>query len=424
MNYKRRLVFLARMAAALLLPGAAGCATHSTSSPPEPSSPLAGWTTTRGGDEGRVITVDTLAADGPGSLAAAIAAEGPRKVVFKVAGVIDLSGRSLRVRQPHLTIAGETAPSPGITLIRGGVGISTHDVVIRHLRVRPGEAGRGKGSGWDVDGIATSGGAHDVVIDHCSVSWSTDENLTASGPRFQGKSIEEWRRNTSHRITFSHCLIAEGLRLSTHSKGTPHSMGSLIHDNTSDIAIVGNLYISNGARNPLFKGGARGAVVNNLIHNPGGSAISFGLVPVEWEGHDWVRGAMVIVGNVTRKGPDTPAQLNAIRFGSVWGVAECDAFIKDNLLFDADGKPLPLKPAGDYRALPEAPFWPPRLQARPSGEVAAWVLANVGARPWDRDVVDRRLVEEARAGKGKIIDSEREVGGYEILTAGNARPQQ
>ena len=60
------------------------------------------------------------------------------------------------------------------------------------------------------------------------------------------------------------------------------------------IAIIGNLYHSNNARNPLFKGGARGIVANNLICNPGGSAITYGLVPEEWEGHEWQRGQMAI----------------------------------------------------------------------------------------------------------------------------------
>ncbi len=393
---------------------------------PAPWAPPPGWTATRGGDDGRVVSVTTLAAAGPGSLAAALAAEGPRKIVFTVGGVIDLDGATLRVRTPHVTIAGETAPSPGITLIRGGMGIGTHDVIVRHLRIRPGEAGRAKKSGWEIDGLATGGGARDVIIDHCSISWATDENLSASGDRFGGATPEDWRRSTSHRITFHRCLIAEGLRHSTHAKGG-HSMGSLVHDNTSDIAIIGNLYLSNNARNPLFKGGARGIVVNNLIHNPGSSAISFGLVPEEWAGHAWERGQMSIVGNVIRRGPSTPGGLAPIRFGSNWGAPECDAYLHDNLYFDRNGRPLPLSLAvearkglersGEFRLVTEPPLWPKGFTAAPASAVVAAVLADVGARPWDRDAVDRRLVEEARTGGGKIIDGENEVGGYATLRA-------
>jgi hypothetical protein len=187
--------------------------------------------------------VTTLAADGPGSFAQAIRVSEPRIVVFEVGGVIDLDGRILAIEDPYLTIAGQTAPSPGITLIRGGLQVRTHDVVIRHIRIRPGEAGHAKSSGWEPDALATSS-AYDVIVDHCSFSWATDENLSASGPRFDGDSPDKWRRGTSHRITFSNNIIAEGLSHSTHSKGE-HSKGSLIHDNADKIAIVGNLFTSN-----------------------------------------------------------------------------------------------------------------------------------------------------------------------------------
>ena len=414
-----------RFAAALFAATALFAARTPAATAPAATSPASaaawqlppGWTSTKGGTGGKTLRVTTLAARGPGSLAAALAAEGPRVVEFAVAGSIDLGGRSLRVTSPHLTIAGESAPTPGITIVNGGLDLNTHDVIVRHLRIRPGAGTRAKKSGWEVDGLATGGGAHDVIVDHCSISWSTDENLSASGPRFNGATPDEWRRHTSHRITFSHCIVGEGLHDSTHAKG-PHSMGSLIHDNASEIAILGNLYISNNARNPLFKGGARGAVINNLLHNPGSRFVTYGLVAQEWEGHPWERGAMVVVGNVARRGPST---ITSVAFVESRG--PCDFHLHDNLYYDATGAPLPAnanlcdvagKPAGtggpqDPRLLERAPFWPPRLQARPAAETAAWVLANAGARPWDRDATDRRLVEEARTGRGKIIHHESEV---------------
>jgi hypothetical protein len=378
-----------------------------------------GWTETRGGAGGKVLRVSTLAASGPGSLAAAVAAAGPRVIEFDVAGQIDLGGKSLYVREPYVTIAGETGPSPGITLVNGGINVSAHDVILRHIRVRPGAGQRAKQSGWEVDSFSTIG-AHDVIVDHCSMTWSTDENLSASGPRFDGATPDEWRQHTSHRITFSHCIAGEGLHDSTHIKG-PHSMGSLIHDNATDIAIIGNLYISNNARNPLFKGGARGAVVNNLIQNPGNRIATYGLVPKEWEGHEWQRGVMVVVGNVARKGQNTARDVALLE-----GRGPVDAYLKDNLYFDAAGQPLPAtanlldplgKPPGqdpknDPRLVATPPLWPPRLTARSAAETKAWVLANAGARPWERDGIDRRLIEEARNGGGKIIHFESEVGGH------------
>lgn len=388
--------------------------------------PPPGWTKTRGGEDGRVIRVTTLAAGGAGSFADALAAEGARTIVFDVGGIIDLAGHSLKLANSQVTIAGETAPSPGITLIRGGLGITAHDVILRHLRVRVGEAGHPKHSGWEVDGIATNA-AHDVIVDHCSISWATDENLSASGPRFNGKTPDEWRANTSHRITFYQCIVGEGLNNSTHGKPGLHSMGSLIHDNTSDIAIVGNLYTSNGGRNPLFKGGSRGVVVNNLIFNTG-AGVTYGLVPQEWAGHEWVRGQIAVVGNVIRRGPSSPAAPAPFRAGSPFAAPECDAYLKDNLCLDQDGRPMPtqlavyarqgLEKAGEFRLVDQPFSWPKDLEAKAARDTAEWVLANAGARPWDRDAVDQRLVEGARTGRGKIIDSEAEVGGYESLTRG------
>ena len=98
----------------------------------------------------------------------------------------------------------------------------------------------------------------------------------------------------------------------------------------------------------------------------------------------------------------------------------------DNLLLDRNGRPLSIdleftnqfaitsaiSAPGEFTVLSEPPFWPPGLKARPASETADWVLAEAGARPWDRDAVDRRLIDEARAGGGKIINSENEVGGY------------
>lgn len=399
--------------------GCLSAASVAASALPPPWETPPGWTETRGGSDGSRIRVTTLAAAGAGSLAEALAKEGPRTIEFAVAGVIDLAGHSLRISRPFVTIAGETAPSPGITLINGGMSVTTNDVIVRHIRIRPGAGSRARKSGWEVDGLATGGGARDVIVDHCTFMWATDENLSASGPRFQGATLAEWRANTSHRVTFSHNLIGEGLNESTHSKGS-HSKGSLIHDNATEIAIVGNLYISNDDRNPFFKGGAQGAVVNNLIHNPGTRVMQYALNAGEWAGHAWERGRMVVVGNVARKGPSTAA---AIAFLEALGPLE--VHLRDNVFLDATGAALPIQvqrrgkdrqliayESGQELQIAGAPmFWPPRLTAKPAGETTEWVLATAGARPWDRDVTDRRLIAEARSGQGKIIDFESEVAG-------------
>ena len=373
-----------------------------------------GWAAhTPGGRGGRIIAVTTLAAEGAGSLREALEADEPRIIVFEVGGVIDLDRRTLRIQSPFVTIAGQTAPSPGVTLIEGGIDIATHDVIVQHLRVRPGEAGQAKGSGWGEDAISTQAGAHDVIVDHCSLTWATDENLSASGPRFTGQTPAEWRRGTSHRITFSHNILAEGLADSTHAK-FEHSKGSLIHDNITDILIYGNLYAHNFERSPLFKGGVHGTIVNNFIYNPGARALHYNLQPLEWGDVPFERGRMTAVGNVLRAGPST---LDDIAFLMLGGAGDLDYHGRDNVAVDRLGRPLPM--FGRYTTSAarivehSQPLdWPEGLQALPAVEVETWVLANAGARPWDRDPHDVRILADVTEGRGKIIDNETEVGGY------------
>ena len=360
---------------------------------------------TKGGRGGKILKVTNLDRSGPGSFAEALQTPGRRIIVFEVAGIIDLDGESLIIREPFLTIAGQTAPDPGITLIKGGMRVAAHDVIIQHIRIRPGEAGRAKKSGWEVDGLATEGGAYDVVIDHVSTSWATDENLSSSGPRFEGDSLEEWRDATSHRITISHCIIAEGLSNSTHGKGE-HSKGTLIHDNATDIAVIGNLYAHNNDRHPLVKGGACAVIANNLIYDPGKKIMSYALVEGEWGDHPRVTGVMVMVGNYVQCGPDSMKDLSFVTFRG-----PCEAYLDDNTALGVDGVVLP-QISGECTLLDRIPFWPAGYTALPADQVQDYVLRTAGARPWARDEVDERIIREVKDGTGKIIDSEQEVGGY------------
>ncbi|TNE63995.1 MAG: pectate lyase [Alphaproteobacteria bacterium] len=376
-----------------------------------------GWAkNTPGGRGGQIIRVTTLAPHGPGSLTEALAAKGPRIVVFEVGGVIDLGATEFKISEPFLTIAGQTAPSPGITIIKGGLTIATHDVIVQHLRIRPGEGGYPKRSGHDIDAITTTAGAWNVIVDHNSLTWATDENLSASGPRFTGDTPEEWRKGTSHAITFSHNLIAEGLSHSTHAKGE-HSKGSLIHDNVSDILIYANLYAHNFERNPLFKGGVHGAIVNNFIYNPGQRGVHYNLQGLEWGAVPPQDGRMTAVGNVLRAGPSTPTVSSFLMLG---GNGDLRYHGRDNIAVDRIGQPLPEighYETGPARIIPsKKPLdWPEGLNAKPAEDVEAWVLATVGARPWDRDQNDVRVLADVAEGRGTIIDSEQEVGGYPVM---------
>ncbi len=367
-----------------------------------------GWAQgTVGGRGGRILRVRNLNAAGPGSLREALAGTGARTVVFEAGGVIDLQGQSLRIDQPFVTVAGQTAPAPGITLIKGGIGIAAHQVIVQHLMIRPGDDGRPPRSGGDHDGIATHAGAHHVIVDHCSLSWATDENLSVGGPRFQGSNPDAWRAATSHAITYSYNLVYEGLSHSVHPKGE-HSKGTLVHDNASGILLVGNLYASNRERNALFKGGAQAAMVNNLIYNPGAKAVHYNLVAHEWEGHGFVTGKLSLVGNALRHGPDTGAGTPLLALG---GHGDLELHLHDNLAQDANGLPVPL--TGRYTAsparlltAPEPPYLPPGLVAHPASSLERHLPLAAGARPWARDPIDFKLLSDVAEGRGAIIDSE------------------
>lgn len=365
-----------------------------------------GWAAnTVGGANGEIIIVNNLNKDGNGSLKAAIEFNKPRIIVFEVGGIIDLKGERLKIGNPFMTIMGQTAPEPGITLIRGGLNIYTHDIIVQHIRVRPGENNQSKKSGWDVDGLSVIGGSN-VIIDHCSFSWATDENLSASGQRFEGKDLSEWRKNTSHTITFSNNIVAECLNNSTHANGL-HSMGSLIHDNVTEMAIIGNIYASNGDRSPLFKGGANGVIVNNYIYNAKNFAIQYKLSPTEWAGHTLVTGMMSIVGNVMEKGPDSRADLPF----SYYAGGPVKVYWDDNTVVGAAVQSNRIL-LGDPTIVNQPPVWPDVIEVLPSIDVKGHLLKNAGARPWDRDEVDIRIIREIKEGKNNIIDSEKEVNGY------------
>jgi pectate lyase len=381
----------------------------------------AGWAAaTPGGRGGAIMRVTNLDADGPGSFKAALEAHGPRIVVFEVAGVIDLGLTTVTITEPFLTIAGQTAPSPGITIIRGGIDIRTNDVIVRHIRIRSGVSGQAPFSGWEADGMSTVG-ASNVIVDHCSITWALDENLSASGPRFTGDTVEQWRAGTSHSIPFSYNILAEGLAHGSHPKGE-HSKGSLIHDNATGILIYRNLYAHNYERSPLLKGGVHAVVVNNFIFDPGAQAIHYNLMDLEWGDHPHQLGELSAVGNVLRGGFSTREDFAFLTLG---GVGDLRYHGRDNIAVDRQGRALPM--VGRYTtstariiATRRPVVWPTGLDVIPANQVETHVLRFAGARPWDRDSHDIRVVFDVVEGRGEIIDNERQVGGYPVVTPARA----
>ena len=339
-----------------------------------------------------VYKVTNLNSSGPGSLKECVDASGPRVCVFEVSGTIENEGY-LRIRNPYITIAGQTAPSPGIMLKGTTLNIGTHDVLVQHLRVRPGDEGGVEGENRDGIAIATNDGeGYNIVVDHCSVSWGIDEN------------IQFWYAGL-HDITVSNCIISEGLDDSLHPDA-PHSKGLLVGRDEDNLSIINNLFAHNYARNPvLYNSGT--AVINNLIYNPKEVAISAAGSP----------GPVVasVVGNVVIKGENSGRYVDyALSIGNhIWAPWYNDGVGSKIYVFDNDCVKCTEDPwdgvddrggLKDTVKVDSPPVWPENFAAKPSSEVKDYVLRNAGARPDDRDSVDLRIINDVLAGTGRIID--------------------
>lgn len=338
---------------------------------------------TPAGRGGQIIKVVNLNGRGEGSLRAAIEVSGPRLVVFEVAGAIELI-TPLEVSSPFITIAGQTAPPPGITLQGAGITVNSHDVLIQHLRIRVGDNPSGP-SPSSRDGIQILGPrSFNVILDHLSVSWGIDENVSTWGD--------------VDGITIRNCIVSEALRNSLHKKG-PHSMGMLIGDGANNIMIANNLLAHNVERNPIFKGGTSAIMVNNLFYNPG--ANSFSTVTDDKEsGPSYVSS----IGNLFLKGPNTTAPV-AMKIGKRAAPGTL-YYHEDNL---APGMKL-FRDHFDFTALVDNPPLSLRgLNALKGRDTESSVLLNAGARPAERDDVDARVVEEVRSRTGRHIDTPSQV---------------
>jgi hypothetical protein len=353
-------------------------------------------TTTPAGRRGAVLRVTSLLASGPGTLREALATPGPRTVIFEIGGVIRTS-EPLLIAEPFVTVAGQTAPSPGITLTGTGIVIATHDVLLQHLRVRAGDSPEGPDPGGR-DCLSIVGApdgslkVHGVVIDHCSFSWAIDEGVST------------WNPGVSD-VSFLDSVIAENLSHSLHPKGE-HSKGLLIGDHSKRIAVIGNLFAHNRLRNPFCKGDVSAVVANNLIYNPGAEAIH--LDDPDRSGPT----LLTVAGNVLSPGPDTNAAVPLV---------DALAFVQPGsevcYLANETGHRFPyraLLAPGIFRRPAELAGCSARvapLGIRSAAEVRAAVLAGAGARPADRDAIDLRILADVAAGTGRIIDSPSEAGG-------------
>jgi len=370
------------------------------------------------GRGGEIIRVTNLNSWGEGSLAYALFKSGPRTIVFDVSGTI-WQDDYIVIEQPYVTVAFQTAPSPGITIAGAGFEIRTHDVFLHHPRIRVGDLDNNAYPG-DRDGITLKNGSYNVVVDHCSVSWAVDENISISGPE---KSAEE---DNIHDVTFSNCIISEGLANSIHPKGE-HSKGMLVHDYTENIALIKNIFAHSIARSPSLKGATSSYVANNLIYNPRSWATGIN------EGVD--TGAVIasLIGNQYILGPDSDSDMAPI---AIFENTSLDSkiYLKDNhssnqdsfsyLSFLADNSPLTPE-TGEWSMVWVRTSSIPQVESPaidvsdytpfPVEQVKDNLLITAGSRPLDRDSVDERIVNEIITLSGKIIDSPTDVGGWPEL---------
>lgn len=343
---------------------------------------------TPGGRGGGIIEVKNLSDSGPGSLRAACETEGARIVVFRIGGTIELKSH-IKISKPYITIAGQTSPGSGIMLRNAGIKVRTHDVIIRCLRVRVGSSQNESAGSLDALNIGgdKTGIAYNVIVDRCSFSWSVDEVADSY--------------SKAHDVTLQWCILSEGLRNSIHEKGG-HSMGLLLGQGTTRTSIHHNLFAHNNSRNPRIKGGRRD-IVNNVFYNWGSIAGMFTHDP-----------EVNFTANYYKPGVDSA--VGSMIIGDVMGTIYMQgnkypgSYESDWELVGSNGKVV--------RASQR--FAAPYVTTYSASTLLEKILPKVGCTAPARDSVDERIIREAREGKGKIIDSPDEVGGYPVLSGGKA----
>jgi pectate lyase len=366
-----------------------------------------------GGRGGKVIEVTNLNDSGPGSLRAAVDTKGPRIVVFRVAGIIRLES-DIDINSPDITITGQSAPGDGICLTNQSLNINTHNVILRHLRVRRGRPEGGQGS----DNIGGNPEGQ-IIVDHCSTSWGMDENLSLyryMKPMPGGSEVKLPTVN----VTVQWCISSEALNAKNHAfGGTWGGQDSTFHH---------NLFACNTGRNPSIGMSGEFDYRNNVIFNwrhrtmDGGDETSL----------------INVINNTYKPGPatneDMRSTLARIEQRNMYSPGR--RWEPGNWYPKTQGRPGKWYVAGNIvEGFPEvtANNWKgmqgPEETARVNTPFEGWpvnqetamdafksVLAKAGATLPRRDAVDLRVTQMVRTGKvmsgSGIVNDPKEVGGY------------
>jgi len=356
-----------------------------------------------GGRGGKVYEVTTLKSSGPGSLGEAIGASGPRTVVFRVSGTIT---GSYSIKNDNITIAGQTAPGDGIC-IKGNLSTSADNIIIRYIRVRFDPSMGVK------DGI---GGRYqkNLILDHVSASWSTDETLTLYH---------------NENTTVQWCIISEAC-----PKGTTdeHRFGGIWGNNYG--TWHHNLIAHNASRNPRWASGCGyNDYRNNVIYNweyascYGGEAHQVGDRRNPKIEHSTIN----MIANYYKAGPGTkegvrsriadPSSRDGDADAGKWWVS--DNFVEGSPTVTANNLLGVTKTSSAYRL--DEP-WPAMAIAQQTAEEAYRdVLEYAGCSLPTRDKVDADIIDDVLHGTGKygnngIIDNPSDVGGWPELKSATA----
>jgi len=345
---------------------------------------------TLAGRGGRVYRVTSLAASGAGTLKECVGASGPRVCVFEISGVIALSG-DLNVWNPYLTIAGQTAPPPGIMLRNGALSINASDVLVQHIHVRAGDSSTGMDAGnrdaMKIEAAKGNPTIERIVIDHCSFAWGLDE----TGSAYQNYD----------NLTLNANIYGPPLNNSDNPKGA-HGYAFLTGPARANVTMTGNLMVHGVSRNPLSNN-EHLIFLNNVVYDWVNMA-------TDLQGQLYAPTYNTVQGNVYKEGPNTAKRPPIdVRADDTKIMPGSKVYVRDNGEGSGDPWSMVRELNGnipdDYKASAVVD-WNKGGMVLPTASSTVYnaVLASVGAFPAFRDSVDARTIDEVKKGTGAIIN--------------------